>query len=164
MIVAASLGAQVWHVVCSIAKGFANVGFTGSLILTVVLAIPVFAYAKKRPVGAELTWGQAMIAACYVTFGLFWAFGVVPHQWLNYAEGSLGMRSDAILAGPGSTGWLTGIPVRISKATVSDIVATMIYGAMFTQAIAMWAVWQNRGKAKTEEVATSTYGRPLVKA
>lgn len=160
MIVAA--GPEI--IVTSIAKGFANVAFTGSLIVTALFAAGIVIYSKKRPVGEPMTWGEAMLGAVYVTFGLFWAFGVVPHQWLSYAEGALAMRSDAILAGPGSTGWLQDLPVVISKATLSDFIAVNIYGVAFVLSIALWAVWQGRGAKQTEEVEKSTYGRPLVKA
>ena len=153
-----------WIIVTSIAKGFANVAFTGSLIVTALMAAGVVLYAKRRKVGEPLTWGQAMAAAVYVTFGLFWAFGVVPHEWLTYAQGDMAMRSDAILAGPGSHGWLTGIPLVISKSTVADLVTLLIYGAFFGGTVALWAVWQGRGDKTTDEVERSNYGRPLVKA
>jgi hypothetical protein len=164
MIIAASFVEQVIHVLYSIAMAFANVAFTGSLILSFAMTWSILWYAKRRPQGAPLSWGQAMAAAMYVTFILFFFFGVVPDRWLNYAEGSLGMRSDAILAGPGSTGWFENIPVVISKQAVADIVTILIYGLGFNLAVIMWAVWQKRG-ATTEQVEpTSTYGRPLVKA
>ena len=164
MIIAASFFGQLWHVICSIALGFANVAFTGSLLLSAALTGAVVVYAKRRPQGAPLSWGQAMFAAMYVTFTLFWFFGVVPDRWLNYGEGQLGMRSDAILAGPGATGWFKDIPIVISKGSIADIVTTVIYGVGFGATVAMWALWQKRGKAATEAVAKSTYGRPLVKA
>jgi hypothetical protein len=164
MITAASLVSEIWHVVTSIAKGFANVAFTGSLLLSFAMMGSILWYAKRRPKGELLTWGQAMAAAMYVTFILFFFFGVVPDRWLNYAEGSLGMRSDAILAGPGSTGWLDSLPVVVSKQSVADIVTILIYGLGFNLSVVMWAVWQKRGSAPAEEVEKSNYGRPLVKA
>lgn len=165
MIVAA--GPEI--IITSIGQGFANVAFTGSLIVTALFVAGVVLYARRRPVGTPLSWGEAMVAAMYATFGLFWAFGVVPHQWLTHAEGNLAMRSDAILAGPGSTGWLgpeglIDFPVVITKATLSDFVAVNIYGVAFVVAISMWAVWQGRGSKQTDEIETSAYGRPLVKA
>jgi hypothetical protein len=150
-------------IIKAIFQGFANVGFTGALILSLVMTASIIWYAKRRPVGESLTWGQAMAAATYVSFLMFWFFGVVPHQWLTYAEGQLKMRSDAILAGPGSTGLAKWSPVVISKATVSDFVCVNIYMMGVVAAVAMWAVWQGRGQ-KTEEIETSSYGRPLVKA
>ncbi len=164
MIIAASLFEQVRHVIGSILLAFANVAFTGSLLVSFALAGAVVLYSKRRPKGAPLSWGQAMFAGMYVTFAMFWFFGVVPDRWLNYAQGSLGMRSDSILAGPGSTGWLKDLPVVISKGAIADIVTTIIYGIGFTLAVAMWALWQKRGETVSEEVETSPYGRPLVKA
>jgi hypothetical protein len=153
----------------SILEGFANVAFTGSLLVAAAFALGLVWYSKKRPVGQPMSWGEAMLGSLYVTFGLFWAFGVVPHQWLTYAEGGLAMRSDAILAGPGSTGWLgpegiVDFPVVISKQVLSDFVAVNLYMIAFVLSIALWAVWQGRGDKKTDAVETSSYGRPLVKA
>lgn len=164
MIAADSLGDSLWVIVTSTAKGFANVAFTGSLIVLALMVGVIVVYAKRRPVGTPLTWGEAMGAASYVTFAMFWAFGVVPHQWLTYAEGELAMRSDAILAGPGSTGLLESLPIVISKQTLSDTVAVTLYMLAFGGAIALWAVWQGRGDKTSEEVETSNYGRPLVKS
>ena len=164
MIGAESIPAQLWVIVCAIASGFANVAFTGSLIVTAVLAAIVVLYSKRRPKDAYLSWGEAAAASVFTTFGLFWAFGVVPHQWLIYSGSELAMRSDAILAGPGSTGLVQFSPVVISKQTVADLIAVAIYGAVFTLTIVLWSVWQKRGQKKTEEVEKSTYGRPLVKA
>ena len=164
MIAADSLGDSLWVMVTNTAKAFANVAFTGSLIVLALLIVAIVVYAKRRPVGTPLTWGEAMAAATYVTFAMFWAFGVVPHQWLTYAEGDLAMRSDAILAGPGSTGLFDWLPIVISKQTLSDTVAVTLYMLAFGGAIAMWAVWQGRGDKTSEEVETSNYGRPLVKS
>ena len=164
MIAADSVLDSLWVMVTNTAKGFANVAFTGSLIVLALMVIAIVVYAKRRPVGTPLTWGEAMAAAVYVTFAMFWAFGVVPHQWLTYAEGDLAMRSDAILAGPGSTGLFEWLPIVISKQTLSDSVAVTLYMLAFGGAIAMWAVWQGRGDKVSDEVETSNYGRPLVKS
>ncbi len=164
MIIADSFPAQLWHVITSILKVFANVAFTGSLLLSALMAASVVWYAKRRPKGTPLTWGQAMLAAMYVTFMLFFFFGVVPDRWLVYAAGELGMRSDAVLAGPGSTGWFKSLPIVISKATIADIGATIIYGLGLSVTFVLWSVWQKRGEGPSEEVETSTYGRPLVKS
>ena len=65
------------------------VAFTTScLVLIAISAIGVW-YGKRRPVGTPLTWGEAMVAAVYVFFVMFWAYGVVPHLWLAWADGDL---------------------------------------------------------------------------
>ena len=164
VIAAGSLVHQIWHIICSIAKAFANVAFTGSLLLSFAMAGSVVWYSKRRPKDAPLTWGQAMAAAMYVTFMMFFFFGVVPDRWLTYAGGPLGMRANAIVAGPGSTGWLRTLPIVITKATVADIGATIIYGVGLVGTTKLWKIWQSRGQSVSDEVQTSTYGRPLVKS
>lgn len=162
--ITASFGAELWHVICSVAKGFANVAWTGSLLLSIVMVAGILWYAQRRPKDESLTWGQAMWASFYVTFLMFWFFGVVPDRWMNYAEGEMAMRSDAILAGPGSTGWLEGLPIVISKAVVADLVTVHLYMLGLAATMIIWAKWQRRGEDVSEEVEKSTYGRPLVKA
>ena len=135
-----------------------------SLILTFALAGAVFAYGAKRPVGKPVTWGEALLAGTFIYSLLFLMYGVVPHQWLIYADSELNWRKDAILAGPGSTGFLKDLPFSITKQTMRDLVVTTIYIVFFAAQIAGWALWQNRGKSKPIAIETSTYGRPLVKA
>lgn len=164
MIIAGAFFADLKHVLGSIVQAFQNMAFTGSLLLSFAMMGSIYWYSRRRPVGAAVTWGQAMAAAMYVTFILVWFFGVVPDRWLNYAQGSLAMRSDAILAGPGSTGWLKSLPIVISKGTIADLVTVGLYGLGVVLSVAMWAVWQGRGKKASDEVEKSAYGRPLVKA
>lgn len=144
------------------------VAFVGSMLVSILLTAGVFWYAKRRPVGTPLSWGEAMAAATYVFFGMFWVYGVVPHQWLTYAESELGMRPDAYLAGPSGTGFLRDVPFNVSKETLSHLVAVIIYGVYLTLHVALWAVWQGRGdkaerKRKALEEKTTAYGRPLAR-
>ena len=164
MVGADSLPQSLWVIVAGVAKAFANVAFASSLVVMAILVAIILLYSRRRPAGASLSWGEAMASATYVTFALFWAFGVVPHQWLTYANGELKMRSDAILAGPGSTGLAEWSPIVISKQTIADLIAVGIYGLAFTLTLVLWAVWQKRGQKKSDEVEKSSYGRPLVKA
>jgi len=135
-----------------------------SLVITFAMAAGIFVYAKRRRVGTPVTWGEAVLAGTYVFALLFMVYGVVPHQWLTYADTDLKWRKDAIVAGPGSTGFLEWLPFTITKYTLRDIVVTGIYIVFFALQIAAWMLWQNRGKTKPLAIETSTYGRPLVKA
>ena len=139
------------------------VAFVSSFLLALAMGGSIIWYAKRRPVGRPLSWGEAMVAATYVFFLMFWAYGVVPHQWLTWTQNELKWRSDALLTGPGSTGLAKNLPIAISKATVGDIVATVIYGLFLTLHVVLFSKWQNRGKAKPVEIEKSRYGRPLVK-
>lgn len=144
------------------------VAFIGSIVVSLLLLGVVLVVAKRRPVGAELSWGEAMLAGTFVFFGLFWIYGVVPHQWLTWAENELGWRPDRYLAGPSGTGALTDVPFNVSYETLSHIIAVTIYAVYLGAQIALWAVWQGRGdkaerKRKALEEKTTAYGRPLAR-
>jgi len=134
-----------------------------SFLLSLVMGGSIVWYSKRRRADAPLSWGEAMAAATYVFAIMFWVYGVVPHQWLAWTQNELKWRSDAILIGPSSTGLFQWSPITMSKQTVGDIVVVLIYGFYLTAQVALWAVWQHRGKKAPAEVETSPYGRPLVK-
>ena len=57
---------------------FLNEAFLFSFVLSTVLAFLAIPYAKRRPKGTPISWGEAMLAAVYVFGTMFLAFGVVP--------------------------------------------------------------------------------------
>jgi hypothetical protein len=144
------------------------VAFIASIIFTIAMTLLVVPVAKRRPVGTPLTWGEAMVAATWVFAILFLAYGVVPHQWLDWASNELKWRSDRQFHGLGgivksqaSGGWF---PFTIDYRHLMDIVATLIYGVFLGLQIALWMWWQKRGsKPASAEVEVSGYGRPLVR-
>jgi Na+-driven multidrug efflux pump len=138
------------------------VAFVFSLIATIVLTAIAPRYARRRPQGTPVTWGEAMVAALFVFFVMFIAWGVLPHQWLTYADNDLQWRKDKIVMGPGDT-IDKFLPFTVTYEAVRDILAAGIYIVTLGVMIALWAQWQNRGKEKPKELPTSAYGRPLVK-
>jgi hypothetical protein len=137
------------------------VAFVASLLIAGALTALVPFYAKRRPVGTPLTWGEAMAAALFV-FGLaFWVYGVVPHQWLSWADNELGWRSDVLLVGPG--GLLGNLPFDVTYLVLRDLVAVVIYGVLLGGQLYLWAMWQKRGQTAPVEIEASSYGRPLVR-
>ena len=55
-------------------------------------------------------------------------------------------------------------PFTLPYEAVRDIVVVLIHVVFFGLIIFLWRWWQKRGDAKpSTEIATSTYGRPLVK-
>jgi hypothetical protein len=144
------------------------VAFIASLLILVIFVLPIFPYAKRRPQGAPLTWGEAMAAATYSFFLMFWAYGVVPHLWLTWADNELKWRPDFLAYNALHLEFLKPqefggpFPMTITMQTIRDLIATLIYVAFLGGQIALWAVWQGRG-AKKAEVVTSEYGRPLVR-
>jgi hypothetical protein len=134
-----------------------------SILITVAMAIPIVVLARRRKPGDRLTWGEAMFAGIWVFFMAFLAFGVVPHQWLAYADNELNWRKDAIVLGPGGT-MLPQFPFSVTKETFRDIVVSGIYAVGLGLLVFAWVWWQKRGKPKpAAAVATSGFGRPLVR-
>ena len=143
-----------------------------SIVVTVAMCAGVLAYARRRPVGTPVTWGEAMLGAVYVYFVAFLAYGVIPHQWLTLAENEWGFRADRLLYGPGDIvkpisqgGWF---PFDITYRAISDTVAAVLYIVFLGAQIWLWARWQNRGKraeaqAQAALAKTSSFGRPLIK-
>src|SRR5438445_795347 len=88
----------------SIGAGAAAAGATpppaGSTALVAGAALVVW-YSKRRPVDQPLTWGEAMVAAWVIFLLMFVAYGIMPHQWLTFADNSLHWRKDKLLFGPG---------------------------------------------------------------
>ena len=138
------------------------VAFVVSLVALGLSVAAVLAYARRRPPGAVLTWGEAMGAATFAFFVMFLAYGIVPHQWLAWADNELKWRKDKLLFGPGDI-IQQGVPFTVSYEALRDIIAVVIYGIALVLHVALWMMWQNRGKAKPAELPTSPYGRPLVR-
>jgi hypothetical protein len=138
---------------------------TSWIILALGIAV-IWYVGTRREIGAPMTWGEAMIAAVFAFFLMFWAYGVVPHQFLAWADNELGWRADRVIYGP----WDVlkpdrFVPFTLTYQTLRDILVSAIYGVMLGLQVVLWAVWQDRAKrrAAAPELATSTYGRPLVR-
>ena len=144
------------------------VALTLSVIVTLVLTGGIVAYINRRPAESSHTWGEAMFAAMVVFFMMFWVYGVVPHQWLAWADNELNWRSDKLFVGPGGIlkpqtqgGWN---PITLNYVVIRDLIAVIIYGVALGANIVLWGMWQNRGQVAVEpEPERSDFGRPLVR-
>jgi hypothetical protein len=147
-----------------------NQAFLFSFFLTTGLALLAVPYAKRRKVGTPFTWGEAMLAATFAFGVMFLAFGVVPHQWIDHADKDLKWSRSKLLFGPfdilkpkAAGGWF---PMTLQYEILRDTVVVLIHAFYFGMIFFLWSMWQNRGKkaaAASAEIATSAYGRPLVK-
>ena len=115
-----------------------------------------------------MTWGEAMLSSLVVFFLMFWSYGVVPHQWLVWADNELNWRVDKFVVGPGGIlkhsrdGGI--MPIDITYVVLRDVIAVLIYGIILGANIALWSMWQKRGKdAVTAAPERSAFGRPLIK-
>ncbi len=144
------------------------VAFTLSVLVTLVLCGAIVMYMRRRPVGVRVTWGEAMFGAMVVFFGLFWIYGVVPHQWLTWADNELNWRTDKLFVGPGgilrAQAQGGSFPFTITYVVIRDLIAVAIYGVALVVNVAMFFMWQNRGKkAEAQVIERSSFGRPLVR-
>ena len=135
-----------------------------SLILCAI-CFGIFMVLVRRPKPElPLTWAQAMLGAVAV-FALFLLiYGVVPHEWLTWADSKLGLREDKIL--------LNTRPIKFSGRALRDIVAATLYIIFLGFNTVMWIMWQKRGTAKPkaapaaatpEPAGTSAFSRPVTK-
>jgi hypothetical protein len=134
-------------------------------LLLCVASFAAFMWLVRRP-KSELptTWAQAMLGATAV-FALFLLiYGVVPHEWLTWADSGLNLREDRILIDT----WA----IDFSGRALRDIVATLIYIFGLGVNTWMWIAWQKRGTAKPKPAAaaatpepagTSAFSRPVTK-
>ena len=135
-----------------------------SLLLS-ALSFGIFMVLVRRP-KPELpaTWAQSMLGAMAV-FALFLlVYGVVPHEWLTWADSGLNLREDRILVDT----WA----IDFSGRALRDIVASTIYIVFLGMNTWMWIAWQKRGTAKPktakaaatpEPAGTSAFSRPVTK-
>jgi hypothetical protein len=151
--------------------------FVALFFFLVGLAV-IYFVGQRRPPGTPLTWGEAMIAAVFVFGVMVLGYGVVPNEWLKWADNQLLWRPDRIWFAV-STKWpvfFTGTDAAVKSAagrgrvlvsfqSVRDIIAATIYIVMLVLQVALWISFQKRGRkpATTDVERTSTFGRPVVK-
>jgi len=145
------------------------------LVSTVALFAGIalaFAVGRRRPPGTPVTWGEAYIAGTYV-FALFLlAYGVVPHQWLTFADNQLLWRPDKLMIGFSGDGIKLGADVKnlggtgriiVNAQAVRDMVAAGIYIVFLVIQVYLWSAWQKRGRKAPEVEVSSRFGRPVRK-
>jgi hypothetical protein len=144
-----------------------NQAFLASLIASTVLSLAVIPYGKRRPADKKASWGEAMFGSAYAFGVMFLAFGIVPHQWIDHADKDLKWDRTKLIFGPGGIlkpqsegGWN---PITLQYEAIRDVVVVLIHVYFFGLLLFLFIWWQKRGEVKSTAVATSSYGRPLVK-
>lgn len=148
------------------------VAFVVSFAITIGLTALCFVVGSRRPRGTPLTWGEAFVGGTVVFAIMLLAYGVVPHQWLTFADNDLLWRADKIMMAVSSEGVRFGQEaggvggdgrILVNAQAVRDMIATAIYGLFFVMHLWGWAIWQKRGtrKTSTDVAASSAFGRPV---
>jgi len=148
--------------------------FVSSMIAMMLMVAVCLYVAGRRPIGTPLTWGEAMVAGTWVFGIMMLAYGIVPHQWLNYADNELLWRPDKLLVGISSGGVVWGNDAKdlggtgrilINYQAIRDIGASVLYIVFLGGQMYLWSVWQKRGRKKPGDVeeARSRFGRPVLR-
>ncbi len=148
------------------------VAFVASVVILVVGIGICLLVGRARPPGTPLTWGEAFVGGTFVFALMVVAYGIVPNQWLKFADNELLWRSDKIFAGISSNGIKMGMAgqhvggtgrLLINYQAIRDIVAALIYALGLGAQVVLWSVWQKRGRKKPEMELTSAFGRPVMR-
>jgi len=148
--------------------------FVSSIIATMLMVAVCLYVGNRRPIGTPVTWGEAMVGGTWVFGIMMLAYGIVPHQWLNFADNELLWRPDKLLVGISSGGVVWGNDAKdlggtgrilINYQAIRDIIATVIYIVFLGGQMYLWSVWQKRGRKKPGDVeeARSRFGRPVLR-
>ncbi len=68
--------------------------FYFALFLSVASTAAFYGWARRRPVGQPLTWGEAMVGAMGVFAYMIVIYALLPNAWLQWCTSGLRWRSD----------------------------------------------------------------------
>jgi lysylphosphatidylglycerol synthetase-like protein (DUF2156 family) len=139
------------------------------LAFGVVLAIALAAVASRdlRSPDQTTTWAEAMAGALAVTVLFTLVYGVIPHEWLTFANSYLNMSGDRFIKEPF---WPFYDTIKLPFSAIRDTVAALIYVVAIGGNVVLWVKWQERltpkpesaeGEGAAEVIRTSRFGRPL---
>ena len=143
-------------------------------IAFLVIGIAVcLAIGKRRPPGTPVTWGEAFLGGTFVFALMVLAYGIIPHEWLEYADNDLLWRSDKLLVAISSEGLKWGQDAKtfggtgriiINYQAIRDLIAAGFYIVFLVAHVWLWSVWQKRGRtAEVPVEARSRFGRPVIR-
>jgi hypothetical protein len=149
--------------------------FYVSVIFLIIGTAIVFFVGNRRPPGTPLTWGEAIIASTFIFGLMLLAYGIVPNEWLKWADNQLLWRPDKLLLAISSKGIKFGQTstaiggrgrITVTYQALRDIIAATIYILMLGLHVGLWVAFQKRGRrpaaAEGAVERRSRFGRPVV--
>ncbi len=128
-----------------------------ALVATIAMTGGVIGYSRLRPADRPTTWGEAMIGATYIFMLFVLLFGILPDQFIDYADNDLKWTNEKFLFTQDSI-----MPFRMDYQKLRDLIVVVEH-LVALGAIPVVAVnWQKRGE-RVGPSTTSDFGRPLVK-
>lgn len=140
-------------------KGIGYLIVLGATTLALVGAL--FLWVLNQP----LTWARAAVAAFITWIALVFFFGIVPSEWLNYAQTDLDWSSQRVAVSI-PPALMLGNQVDISWAAIKDAISGGYHIVMLGVAavLALEIQKMREGRPAEERVEkVSPYGRPLVR-
>ena len=134
-----------------IVLGATTIGIVGALMLLVL--------------NQKMTWTRATVAAFITWITLVFYFGMVPSEWLNFAQTDLEWGNNVAFTIPAFL--VLGNTVEISYAVIKDAISGGYHIAMLgvgaVLALEIQKIKEGRPAKATPAEPKSPYGRPLVK-
>lgn len=131
----------------------------GAATFTMVGAVMLWVLNQR------MTWARATVGAMITWLALLFFFGIVPSEWLNFAQTDLEWGNDTFLVVPPIL--VLGNTVEISYTTVKDTISqTYVLGMLAVGAIVaiqIQRIKEGRPASAKPVEQKSPYGRPLVK-
>jgi hypothetical protein len=114
----------------------------------------------------RMTWARALFAGVVAWVELVIIFGMVPSEWLNFAQTDLDWSSQRVaLTIPPAL--VLGNDVQLSYAAIKDSISMGYHIVMLVAAavfvIQLQKMKQGRPASAERATPTSPYGRPLVR-
>ena len=113
----------------------------------------------------RMTWARATAGAMIAWVALVFFFGIVPSEWLNYAQTDLEWGNDTFIIIPPIL--VLGNTVEISYAVIKDSISMGYHIVMLALApilaIQLQKIKEGRPASAQPVQQVSPYGRPLVK-
>jgi hypothetical protein len=145
----------------------------GFAILLGIILLAGFGYvAKNVPKrDVESTWAGSMAFSILVFAAMLVGYGVIPHEWLTFADSIMRWDDDHFVWHHGDLGGL--LFIDFTKRSLRDVVVVIIYGFILTSNVMIMSQWQRRPKADAPPAETvaveptarpagiSRFGRPL---
>ncbi|MGB7861276.1 MAG: hypothetical protein WBM90_12325 [Acidimicrobiia bacterium] len=113
----------------------------------------------------KMTWARATVAAMIAWLALLFYFGMVPSEWLNFAQTDLEWGNDPALVIPPVL--VLGNTIEISYSAIKDSISMgyimVMLGASAVLAVQLQKIKEGRPSSAAAVEKKSPYGRPLVK-
>ncbi len=113
----------------------------------------------------RMTWARATVAAFIGWVALVFFFGIVPSEWLNFAQTDLEWGNDAAITIPPIL--VLNNELALSYSAIKDAISmgyhVVMLGLGGVLALQIQKMKKGRPPEKMPEAQRSPYGRPLVK-